>query len=85
LYMMPESTPKMIAGIHTEICGGNAPASANDRNIIKNKIKMNERAKPSAIWKPVPPLLFREETMTPMKVRMKIEKGDEYRVYFSTS
>ena len=38
-----------------------------------------------AIWGPVPPRLFREDTIAPMKTRIKMVKGDVYRVYFSTS
>ena len=46
---------------------------------------MKEIKKPSAIWKPVPPLAFLAETNSPMKVRRITVKGEAKRVYFSTS
>ena len=34
---------------------------------------------------PIPPRTFLEETATPIKVRMKVEKGNEKRLFLSTS
>jgi hypothetical protein len=64
-------------GIQTEITGGIDPASANVLNKVKNKIKMNDRVNPNAICGPVPPRLFLDETITPIKTRIKIVKGAE--------
>ena len=75
--MMAEMTPKMMLGTQTEICGGIDPFSANVRNSIKNKMKIKESRNPRAICNPVPPLLFREETITPIKTKIKIVKGEE--------
>jgi hypothetical protein len=75
--MPSEIMPKTILGIHTEICGGVDPASAKVRKSVKNNIKINDREKPSAICRPVPPRLFLEETMQPMNTSIKIVNGEE--------
>ena len=75
--MPSEMIAKTIFGIQTEISGGVDPASAKVRNNVKNRMKMNERRKPTAICNPVPPRLFRDETITPINTRMRIVNGDE--------
>ncbi len=84
MYMPKEIRAKIILGIHTDNSGGVEPASAKVRNKVKNKIKMNDSTKPRAICSPVPPRLFREETITPIKTSIRMLNGAEYRVYFST-
>jgi hypothetical protein len=47
--MKAEMIPNTKVGIQTEMAGGMAPLSANDRNMITNKIKINDKANPMAI------------------------------------
>ena len=76
MYMNAERIPNNIFGIQTEIAGGIEPFSANVLKSVKNRIKINDRRKPMAICGPVPPRLFREETIAPMKTRIRMVKGD---------
>lgn len=69
--------PKTMFGIHTDISGGVDPASAKVRNKVKKRMKMKDNKNPKAICTPVPPRLFRDETITPMNTRIRIVNGAE--------
>ena len=72
-----------ILGIQTDRRGGKFPPTAN--MVVKRikRIKLKLRANPNPICKPIPPRTFLEESETPMRVRIKVEKGYAKRLYFS--
>src|SRR5688572_28027225 len=82
---MIDITPKMMFGIHTEICGRISPDSANVLNNVKNRIKIKDNKKPNVICGPVPPRLLRDDTITPIHTSIRIVNGDVYPAYCSAS
>jgi hypothetical protein len=73
------STMPIIAykklGIQTDSNGGKLPPTANMvENRIK-RIKLKLSAKPNPMCSPIPPLIFREESETPISVSMNVANG----------
>jgi hypothetical protein len=75
LYIKRPTPEKTIFGIHTAKAGEIIPPSPIPRLVMTKMIKMKDIMKPRAICKPVPPLVFLEETITPIKTRTKTVKG----------
>ncbi len=65
----------MKFGIQTETYGGSRPPLANSSANLLNR--MNEKAStmPIPMCSPVPPRTFRDESDTPMIVKMNVETG----------
>ena len=74
-YMIKPITENIKFGIHAEIAGSTLPPLAILWPTTINIIYTNANAKPNAICKPTPSLDLREETITPMIVRIIIENG----------
>ena len=81
---MPAMIANNILGIHTARRGFKDPLIANcEENCIKKMyIKLNPR--PAPIFAPIPPLIFLEESETPIKVRIKVENGIASLLYLSS-
>ena len=63
-----------MLGIHMASMGPRFPLRENwDANCM-NRIYEKLRASPIPIFMPIPPLTFRDDSETPISVRMKAEK-----------
>ena len=62
-------------GIQTAIQGGSVPLLANSSKKRMKRIYEKQRAMPMPMWSHVPPRTLREESETPMSVRMNVPTG----------
>ena len=53
------------------MAGGTFPFTAMVDVIVWNRILENLNPNPIPMWSPIPPFVFRDESDTPMMVRMK--------------
>ena len=65
----------MILGSHTASPGGRVPLLANSSKKRLKRMYEKQSPVPMPIWSPVPPRTLREESETPISVRMKVESG----------
>ena len=64
-----------VTKIQTAIQGGSVPLLANSSKKRMKRIYEKQRAMPMPMWSPVPPRTLREESETPMSVRMNVPTG----------
>ena len=69
------NNPKMIIGIQTAKNAGKFPNVAKTVVIFINSIKEKVIANPKARFKPMPPLTFRDDNDTPMRVKTIVANG----------
>ena len=67
--------PKRMIGSQAPKKGGKLDLLTNTEKILSKKIKRNPKAMPKAKLTPMPPLLLKEDTETPIRVKTKAEKG----------
>lgn len=68
-------TPKIKIGSQAPRKGEKFDLLTKTEKILSKKIKRNPKAMPKAKLTPIPPLLLEEDTETPIKVKIKAEKG----------
>tara|TARA_B100000902_G_C26738455_1_gene634914 strand:- start:14 stop:343 length:330 start_codon:yes stop_codon:yes gene_type:complete len=69
------SPPKITMGSQAPRKAEKFDLLTNTENILSKKIKRNPKKIPKAKFTPIPPLLLKEETDTPIRVKTKAEKG----------
>ena len=67
--------PNIKTGNHAPKNGEKLDLLTMTEKILSKKMNRNPKAIPKAKFTPIPPLLLKEETATPIKVRTKAEKG----------
>lgn len=72
-------------GIHTAMAGGILPLMAKVADMVWNKMYEKLNASPIPKCSPIPPFTFREESESPMAVRMKAANDIAIRRWYSTS
>lgn len=72
--------PKIKTGSQAPKNGEKLDLLTITENILSKKIKRKPRAIPKAKFTPIPPLLLKEETDTPISVNTKAEKGKLHRL-----
>ena len=65
----------MMFGSQTASPGGSVPLLANSSKKRLNRMYEKQRPVPMPMWSPVPPRTLRDESDTPISVRMKVESG----------
>ena len=70
----------IIFGIHAATIGLTYPLMAKVDVMVINRMYEKLRASPIPIFKPIPPLTFREESDAPIAVRMKAAMMVAYRL-----
>ena len=74
---------KKTLGSQTAAITGSMPPMANCFENCMNRIYEKLITTPMAICKPIPPLIYREDTATPISVRINREKGKAIRLWRS--
>lgn len=74
---------KTTLGSQRAIAGGRAPVWTNIWLKRRKRMYVKAKAIPIPMFQPIPPLLFFEDSATPMIVRMNAENGSARRVFFS--
>lgn len=67
--------PKINIGNQAPKKGEKLDLLTNTEKILSKKINRNPKAMPKAKFTPIPPLLLKEDTETPISVKTKAEKG----------
>ncbi len=67
--------PKSKMGIQAPRKGEKFDLLTKTENILSKKMKRNPKEIPKAKLTPIPPLLLKEDTETPIRVKTKTEKG----------
>ena len=64
-----------MLGSQTASQGGSDPLLANSSKKRLKRMYEKQSPVPIPMWRPVPPRTLREESETPISVRMKVESG----------
>lgn len=70
------SPPKIIMGSHAPSKGEKFDLLTKTENILSKKMNRNPKEIPKAKFTPIPPLLLKDETETPIRVKTKAENGN---------
>ena len=65
----------MRLGVQTASPAGMVPLLANSSKKRLKRMYEKQRPVPMPMWRPVPPRTLREESETPISVRMKVASG----------